>query len=64
MPGYRFTHTLCDIETLNRKAQDEASDRRRERFMWTRMKEHLEAKGLGPQHALYLCGAIHDVRLF
>ncbi|MFP5237966.1 MAG: menaquinone biosynthesis family protein [Acidobacteriota bacterium] len=24
VPGYRFTHTLCDIETLNRKAQDEA----------------------------------------
>jgi 1,4-dihydroxy-6-naphthoate synthase len=24
VPGYRFTHTLCDIETLNRRAQDEA----------------------------------------
>ena len=24
MPGYKFTHTLCDIETLNRRAQDEA----------------------------------------
>ena len=24
VPGYRFTHKLCDIETLNRKAQDEA----------------------------------------
>lgn len=24
VPGYRFTHTLCDIETLNKKAQDEA----------------------------------------
>lgn len=23
VPGYRFTHTLTDIETLNRKAQDE-----------------------------------------
>src|SRR5947209_1343426 len=22
--GYKFTHTLCDIETLNRRAQDEA----------------------------------------
>ena len=22
VPGLRFTHTLCDIETLNRKAQD------------------------------------------
>lgn len=22
--GFRFTHTLCDIETLNRRAQDEA----------------------------------------
>jgi 1,4-dihydroxy-6-naphthoate synthase len=24
VPGYRFTHTLCDIETLNRRALDEA----------------------------------------
>ena len=23
VPGYRFTHTLCDIETLNRRAQQE-----------------------------------------
>ncbi len=24
VPGYRFTHTLCDIETLNRRARNEA----------------------------------------
>jgi len=24
VPGYRFTHTLCDIETLNKRAMDEA----------------------------------------
>ena len=24
VPGYKFTHTLCDIETLNRRAQQEA----------------------------------------
>ncbi len=24
VPGYKFTHTLCDIETLNKLAQDEA----------------------------------------
>ena len=24
VPGFRFTHTLCDIETLNRRAQGEA----------------------------------------
>ncbi|HUB29578.1 MAG TPA: MqnA/MqnD/SBP family protein [Terracidiphilus sp.] len=24
VPGYKFAHTLCDIETLNRRAQDEA----------------------------------------
>jgi 1,4-dihydroxy-6-naphthoate synthase len=24
VPGYRFTHTLCDIETLNRRAMEEA----------------------------------------
>lgn len=26
VPGLRFTHTLCDIETLNRKAQEGAFD--------------------------------------
>ena len=24
VPGYRFTHTLCDIETLNKRAREEA----------------------------------------
>ena len=24
VPGYKFIHTLCDIETLNHKAMDEA----------------------------------------
>ncbi|MDR3725251.1 MAG: ABC transporter substrate-binding protein [Terracidiphilus sp.] len=24
VPGYRFSHTLCDIETLNKRAQNEA----------------------------------------
>jgi len=24
VPGYRFTHTLCDIETLNQRAREEA----------------------------------------
>ena len=24
VPGYRFTHSLCDIETLNRRAREEA----------------------------------------
>ena len=24
VPGYKFSHTLCDIETLNRRARDEA----------------------------------------
>src|ERR1700689_1703405 len=24
VPGYHFTHTLCDIETLNRRAREEA----------------------------------------
>src|SRR3977135_1388974 len=26
VPGLRFTHTLCDIETLNRKAHDGVYD--------------------------------------
>ncbi len=49
------------LRRLGRKQEDEESDRQRERFMWTRMKEHLEQRRLEPGDALYLCGAIHAV---
>lgn len=34
-------------------------DEDRERYMWTRMREHLAATGTDPARCLYVCGAFH-----
>ncbi|HEY2269175.1 MAG TPA: DUF5682 family protein, partial [Streptosporangiaceae bacterium] len=34
-------------------------DEDRERYMWTRMREHLSATGTEPAECLYVCGAFH-----
>ncbi|WP_405811760.1 DUF5682 family protein [Streptomyces sp. NBC_01520] len=34
-------------------------DEDRERYMWTRMREHLAATGTAPEDCLYVCGAFH-----
>ena len=34
-------------------------DEDRERYMWTRMREHLAATGTAPADCLYVCGAFH-----
>ncbi|WP_327592801.1 hypothetical protein [Streptomyces chartreusis] len=34
-------------------------DEDRERYMWTRMREHLRATGTAPEDCLYVCGAFH-----
>ncbi|MDX3227898.1 DUF5682 family protein [Streptomyces sp. ME19-01-6] len=36
-----------------------AQDEDRERYMWTRMREHLAASGADPVQCLYVCGAFH-----
>ncbi|MFB8008305.1 DUF5682 family protein [Nocardia sp. NPDC056000] len=36
-----------------------AEDENRERYMWTRMREHLSANDIDPARALYVCGAAH-----
>jgi Family of unknown function (DUF5682) len=36
-----------------------AVDEDRERYMWTRMHEHLAATGVDPSRCLYVCGAFH-----
>ncbi|GAA2205431.1 hypothetical protein GCM10009850_008890 [Nonomuraea monospora] len=36
-----------------------AVDEERERYMWTRMREHLAASGADPADCLYVCGAFH-----
>ncbi|WP_436530599.1 DUF5682 family protein [Actinoplanes sp. HUAS TT8] len=35
------------------------SDEDRERYMWTRIREHLAATGADPADCLYICGAFH-----
>ncbi|WP_433544693.1 hypothetical protein ACQPZG_05545 [Streptomyces sp. CA-294286] len=34
-------------------------DEDRERYMWTRMREHLAASGTDPRDCVYVCGAFH-----
>ncbi|MFJ2715545.1 hypothetical protein [Streptomyces sp. NPDC087437] len=36
-------------------------DEDRERYMWTRMREHMTATGTDPADCLYVCGAFHAV---
>lgn len=49
------------LRRLGRKDLDHQNDQRRERYMWTRMKQHLKAKNLAPGDAIYICGAVHGV---
>ncbi len=49
------------LRRLGRKDSDREVDRQRERYMWTRMREHLSARKLAPRDALYICGAVHAV---
>ncbi|MEV0731596.1 DUF5682 family protein [Polymorphospora sp. NPDC050346] len=44
-----------------RPARSERLDRDedRERYMWTRMRQHLAASGADPADCLYVCGAFH-----
>lgn len=48
------------LRRLGRREEDKTTDRLRERFMWTRMKQHLAAKGIAPEDAMYICGAAHS----
>jgi hypothetical protein len=49
------------LRRLGRQQPDHEADRRRERFMWTRMKDYLAGKKVEPADALYVCGAVHAV---
>ncbi|WP_242904688.1 DUF5682 family protein [Actinomadura terrae] len=41
------------------RAGRDGRDEDRERYMWTRMREHLAATGADPADCLYVCGAFH-----
>lgn len=60
---YRYVLSLVGslLRRLGRKDTDHENDKRRERYMWTRIKQHLEKTGIAPSDAIYLCGAIHSV---
>src|SRR5690606_18391593 len=34
-------------------------DELRERYMWTRIKQHMKATGIRPEDAIHICGAAH-----
>ncbi|WP_433440361.1 DUF5682 family protein [Nonomuraea sp. CA-141351] len=44
---------------LDRGGDRTTVDEDRERYMWTRMREHLAASGADPADCLYVCGAFH-----
>jgi Family of unknown function (DUF5682) len=47
------------MRRLGRKEKDVESDRLREQYMWTRIKQHMKANKIAPHEALYVCGAAH-----
>ena len=60
---YRYVLSLVGslLRRLGRKDEDHENDKRRERYMWTRMKQYLKKTGTAPSDAIYLCGAVHAV---
>ncbi|NUU20222.1 MAG: hypothetical protein HOV68_01715, partial [Streptomycetaceae bacterium] len=59
-----YRQVMCLIGSLFRRLAPGDSrrvrvDEDRERYMWTRMREHLAATGTAPEDCLYVCGAFH-----
>ena len=47
------------LRRLGKEDPDLETDRLRERFMWTRMKDYLRDHAIEPADALHICGAAH-----
>ncbi|MGL6095842.1 MAG: DUF5682 family protein, partial [Fimbriiglobus sp.] len=47
------------LRRLGRDDPDLATDRLREKYMWTRMKDYLRDHAVDPHDALHICGACH-----
>ena len=45
---------------LGTRERDRESDELRERFMWTRIKQHLRSENIDPSDAIFICGAAHS----
>lgn len=41
--------------------EDRRADAERERYMWTRIREHMAKHKIDPREAIHICGAIHAV---
>ncbi|MEU1884861.1 hypothetical protein ABZ491_05170 [Micromonospora rifamycinica] len=59
-----YRQVMVLIGSLFRRLRPAGSDRTerdedRERYMWTRMRQHLAASGADPADCLYVCGAFH-----
>ncbi|MEO3749892.1 hypothetical protein [Streptomyces sp. B6B3] len=59
-----YRQVLVMIGSLFRRLRPDgdardARDEDRERYMWTRMREHLAASGADPARCVYVCGAYH-----
>lgn len=56
-----YRQVMVLIGSLFRRLKPEGNevDENRERYMWTRMREHLSATGTDPAECLYVCGAFH-----
>jgi hypothetical protein len=59
-----YRQVMVLIGSLFRRLRPTADQRRdrdedRERYMWTRIREHLAASGADPATCLYVCGAFH-----
>lgn len=48
------------IRRLGSKNKD--SDRLREKYMWTRIKQHIQANKINHKDAIFICGAAHTVK--
>ncbi|MEO8611558.1 MAG: DUF5682 family protein [Chloroflexota bacterium] len=47
------------MRNLGRRPEDLESDSLRERYMWTRIKQHMAQNQIQPPEAMYVCGAAH-----
>lgn len=47
------------MRRLGRKDKDVECDRLREKYMWTRIKQHMAANKIAPDEAIHICGAAH-----
>jgi hypothetical protein len=47
------------LRHLGRRDEDIEQDKLRERYMWTRMKQHMRENNIQPHEAMYICGAAH-----